>query len=75
VQKFDAITFFDLEGSYRINEYLRVAIGGRNLFDEYPDEIDRAVNGNDYCCGREFASPSVVDWQGGYYYLRVNASL
>lgn len=75
VQKFDAIAFFDLEGSYRINEYLRVAIGGRNLFDEYPDEIDRAVNGNDYCCGREFASPSVVDWQGGYYYLRVNASL
>ena len=73
VQKFDALTFFDLEAAYQINENFRVTVGGRNIFDEYPDKVDRAVNGNDYCCGRVYASTSVADWQGGYYYLRLNA--
>ncbi|MCR9258437.1 MAG: TonB-dependent receptor [Pseudomonadaceae bacterium] len=75
VQKFDALTFFDLEAAYQINENFRVTVGGRNIFDEYPDKVDRAVNGNDYCCGRVYASTSVADWQGGYYYLRLNADL
>lgn len=73
VQKFDALTFFDLEAAYQVNENFRVTVGGRNIFDEYPDKVDRAVNGNDYCCGRVYASTSVADWQGGYYYLRLNA--
>ena len=75
VQDFDAVTFVDLEAAYQLNDNWRVAVGGRNIFDEFPDTTDRAVNGNDYCCGRTFASTSVVDWQGGYYYLRVMAEL
>ena len=56
-----------------LNENFRVSVGGRNIFDEFPDEIDRTVNDNDYCCGRVYASGSIVPWQGGYWYLRFNA--
>ncbi len=73
VQEFGATAFFDLEGSWQITENFRATLGGRNLFDTFPDEIDRTVNGNDYCCGRIYQSTSVVDWQGGYYYLRLRA--
>lgn len=75
VQDYGATTFVDLEAAYQVNENWRVALGGRNIFDEFPDQTNRAVNGNDYCCGRTFPSTSVVDWQGGYYYLRVMANL
>ncbi len=75
VQKYGSTTFVDIEGTYRINDQFRVTVGGRNVFDEYPDEADRAVNGNDYCCGRVYGSTAVVPWQGGYYFMRVNADL
>ena len=71
IQDYDAVVFFDLEGSWQINEMLRATIGGRNLFDEYPDQVDRIASDNDYCCGRLYPSTSVVDWQGGYYYARL----
>ncbi|MEM6605832.1 MAG: TonB-dependent receptor, partial [Pseudomonadota bacterium] len=73
IQEYDPTIFFDLEGSWQINDNLRATIGGRNLFDEFPDEVDRIASDNDYCCGRIYASTSVVDWQGGYYYLRLRA--
>lgn len=71
IQDYDAVVFFDLEGSWQINDMLRATIGGRNLFDEYPDQVDRIASDNDYCCGRLYPSTSVVDWQGGYYYARL----
>ncbi|MEO0436557.1 MAG: TonB-dependent receptor [Pseudomonadota bacterium] len=73
IQEYDPTVFFDLEGSWQINQNLRATIGGRNIFDEFPDEVDRIASDNDYCCGRIYASTSVVDWQGGYYYLRLRA--
>ncbi|MFT6772281.1 MAG: iron complex outermembrane receptor protein, partial [Congregibacter sp.] len=73
VQTYDPAIFLDLEGSLQINDMLRASIGGRNIFDEYPDKVDRIASNNDYCCGRVYASTSVVDWQGGYYYLRLRA--
>lgn len=73
LQHFEAMTFFDLEGAYQINENFRVTVGGRNILDQHPEQVDRSVNGNDYCCGRVYQSTSIVDWQGGYYYLRLNA--
>ena len=69
-QKFDPTVFVDLEASYQISENLRATLGGRNIFDEYPDEVDDAIG--DYCCGRQYASSSIVPWQGGYYFLRLN---
>ena len=72
VQRFDSTTFFDLEANWQINDNWRVAVGGRNLFDEFPDETDRVASDNDQCCGRTYVSGSIVPWQGGYYYGRVN---
>ena len=73
VQRFGATTFFDLEGTYAFNDNVSLSLGGRNLFDEFPDRIDRSVNGNDYCCGRIYNSGTIVPWQGGFYFLRLNA--
>lgn len=69
-QVFDATFFVDLEASYQFTPSVRAAVGGRNVFDEYPDEVDQSIG--DYCCGRVYASSSIVPWQGGYYYLRLN---
>lgn len=68
-QDIDSIYMFDLEGQWQINDMFRVAVGGRNLFDEYPprDAI------GDYCCGRIYSSGTVVPWQGGYYFARLTA--
>jgi iron complex outermembrane receptor protein len=72
VQTFDGVWFFDLEGSYQINQNFRVTLGGRNIFDEFPDELNE-VGRSDQCCGRIYDSGSVVPWQGGYYYGRIAA--
>jgi iron complex outermembrane receptor protein len=72
-QTFDSVVFFDLEGTYQFTEVLSVTAGGRNLFDAYPDQIDRSVNDNDYCCGRLYSSGSFVPWQGSYYFMALNA--
>ncbi|HBX38122.1 TonB-dependent receptor [Pseudohongiella sp. SYSU M77423] len=70
VQEFDPAVIFDLEGQYQINETLRLTLGGRNLFDYYPEKDSIG----DYCCGRLYSSGTAVSWQGGYYYARLNAS-
>ena len=70
IQKYDPSWFIDLEASYQINDMWRVTIGGRNVGDEYPEK-DKI---GDYCCGRDYASGSYVDWQGAYYYGRVSVN-
>ena len=69
-QTFPSIWQFDLEGTYAINDMVSVAVGGRNITDKYPAKD----NIGDYCCGRYYDSGSVVDWQGSYYYMKLNAS-
>ena len=73
VQTYDPVVYFDLEGSWQLTQNLRATLGGRNLFDEFPDQVDRIASDNDYCCGRIYPSSAVADWQGGYYYLRLRA--
>lgn len=70
VQKFSPIALVDLEGTYHINDSVSVSIGGRNVTDEYP-ELDEI---GDFCCGRTYSSATAVSWQGGYYYLKLNAA-
>lgn len=70
VQKFSPILFVDLEGQYRINDTLKLTLGGRNIFDEYPEKDSIG----DYCCGRLYSSATDVSWQGRYYYFGLNAS-
>lgn len=69
VQDFDSIMMVDVEGKYRFNEQITVAVGGRNVFDQYPDKDEVG----DYCCGRLYSSGTIVSWQGGYWYLKLAA--
>ncbi|WP_243760293.1 TonB-dependent receptor plug domain-containing protein [Pseudomaricurvus hydrocarbonicus] len=65
VQKYDPIVLIDLEAKYQFTDNISALAGGRNIFDEYPDE-DKI---DDMCCGAKYLDSSPVDWQGGYYYL------
>ena len=73
VQEFDPKILVDIEASYQVSDIVKVSLGARNVFDEYPDAADYA-NIGDSCCGRIYRSDSVVDWQGGYYYAKLKAS-
>ncbi|MDO6838293.1 TonB-dependent receptor [Paraglaciecola chathamensis] len=66
-QEYDPTVFFDLEATYQISENVSIAAGARNIFDEYPDK-----DNGDECCGAVYWSSNIVDWQGGYYYMRLN---
>ena len=65
-QDFDPEILFDIEASYDVDEALRLTLGARNVFDEYP----ALGTIGETCCGRLYRSDSVVDWQGGYYYAK-----
>lgn len=70
IQKFNPEVFWDMELGYEISDKYKISIGGRNIFDNYPapDKIgETSIN------GRIYRSDSVVDWQGGYYYIRFDA--
>lgn len=67
IQTYDPSALFDLELSYTISDSLSISGGARNIFDTYPDEDE-----GDDCCGNVYWSSNIVDWQGGYYYARMN---
>ncbi len=73
IQKFGSTLMFDLEAAYDLSDAVTLSFGARNAFDEYPDKADPSIG--DSCCGRVYRSDSVVDWQGGYYYLKFKADL
>jgi iron complex outermembrane receptor protein len=68
VQTADSNIFTDIEAQYQVNENVRLSIGGRNIFDEYPDQDELS----DFCCGRLYNSGTYVTWQGAYYFGRLN---
>ena len=68
VQEYDPLVQVDLEGRYNITEMTNVSVGGRNVFDKYPEKDQLG----DYCCGAIYASDTVVDWQGSFYYMSLN---
>jgi iron complex outermembrane receptor protein len=72
-QTFSPTNYIDLERAYQINDNSRVSAGVRNLFDVFPDALDRIASDNDQCCGGTYSSSSFAPWQGGYYYARVTA--
>lgn len=71
-QTFDPELYIDLEGAYQFNDSLRFTIGARNALDEYPDPI---LLNQSATRGRIYNSGSLVPWQGGYYYGRIDFSL
>ena len=58
--------YWDLDITWDIGNFLRVTLGGRNLFDAAPDPQPDFFS----CCGITAHENSVMDWQGTYYYLR-----
>ena len=66
IQKFDALTQFDADVTWDINDRYRVTIGGNNIFDEIAD-IPQFEN----CCGQNLVNVNAIsDWQGPQWYIR-----
>ena len=71
IQKWDPEMMFDMEVSYKATDTYTVSLGARNLFANYPD-IDKT--GESATNGRLYRSDSIVDWQGGFWYLKASAA-
>jgi iron complex outermembrane receptor protein len=72
VQELQSEVLFDLEAQYAFSDDLTVAVGARNVFEEYPDEGEFRLR--ETSNGRIYRSDSIVDWQGGFYYGKVKYS-
>jgi iron complex outermembrane receptor protein len=66
--KMNGHVFWDADLTWDVNETVSITVGGRNIFDEYPDAPPPL--GFNACCGRIYDSSTVMDWQGSFYYLR-----
>lgn len=66
VQEYDAKTLLDLEAGYRFNDGFLLALGARNLLDEFPD---RAIFDNSFGIFN-FPSASPFGFNGRYLYVR-----
>ena len=63
-ENYGALSQWDTDLTWQVNDKYRVTIGGNNVFDERPD-FD-TLNG---CCGQTYVD-SRADWMGSYWYLR-----
>ncbi len=65
-QKHGTIAMFDTEVKYNLGEHYTFTVGAKNVLDKYPARnLISAGNGNIYADG-------VVDFQGGYYFARID---
>src|SRR2546426_2078135 len=73
-ERFGAKTLFDLDLSYEVQGGVRLAIGGNNIFNTYPDQ---QVHPTNISLGRFIYSRRVTQFgmNGGFYYTRVQVSL
>lgn len=74
---------FDLEASYKVNDMFTVAVGGENIFDNYPDKNIRSLglsNSNWYAftqatvSGSRYVDDSPFGFNGGFWYVRVGVN-
>ena len=68
-QVYDAVWSFDAEVAYNITDAWLVAIGGDNLFDEYPDESN---GDNNYFGHLAYDVLSPIGMNGRYWYARTS---
>jgi iron complex outermembrane recepter protein len=73
-EQFSAKTLVDLDLSYELVGGVRLAVGGNNVFNTYPDEQQLPVNRDN---GRFVYSRRVTQFgmNGGFYYARVALAL
>ena len=60
----------DLEASYRFMDDYKIAVGGQNIFDTYPDREKNFVTQS---LGGKYALTSPIGFNGGLWYLRFEA--
>ncbi|MBO9695957.1 MAG: TonB-dependent receptor [Sphingopyxis sp.] len=61
----------DLELSYRVSDMLKLAVGGENIFDNYPDVEARQSQINN---GIRYLRFAPTGFNGGFWYLRATAT-
>ncbi len=73
-ERFGAKTLFDLDLSYELGRGVRLAVGGENILNAYPD---RQVHPANISLGRFVYSRRVTQFgmNGGFYYGRLQLSL
>jgi len=58
----------DMALAWKVNDSMTATLGGRNVFDTYPD-----VGNLNTCCGQIYPDTS-ADWFGTFLYLNLNAN-
>jgi len=72
-KKIGDVYYIDLELGWDITENWNVTLGGANVLDEYPDEIpDNGVFANRQSVGLQYPRRTVVNYEGGSWYLRTS---
>lgn len=71
VRDYDAATTVDVEVRYTFADHYTVAVGGENVFDEYPDDEQGDVLN---AWGVEYAVTSPFGFNGAFWYARVSAT-
>ena len=61
----------DIEARYTFLEHYTVAIGGENVFDEYPDDEEGDALGS---WGAKYAVTSPFGFNGAFWYARISAA-
>lgn len=61
----------DAELSYRLNDTFKLAVGGSNIFDNYPDREARA---SQLVNGFKYLRFSPIGFNGGFWYVRGTAT-
>ena len=65
------LVFLDLELGYQLNDNWRVALGGMNVTDEFPDTIpDGGELANRISVGLQYPRRTVANYEGASWYLK-----
>ncbi len=65
---YDAQLVFDVEAAYSFKEMYTVAVGANNVFNSYPEKYP-VPDG----LGYTYPTVAPAGFNGGYWYLRLNA--
>jgi iron complex outermembrane receptor protein len=70
VRDYDEAVLVDIEARYTFFDHYTVAVGGENVFDEYPDdELGGVLN----AWGARYAITSPFGFNGAFWYARISA--
>jgi iron complex outermembrane receptor protein len=70
IREYDAATLVDIEARYTFLDHYTVAVGGENVFDEYPDDEQGGVLQS---WGTKYAVTSPFGFNGAFWYARISA--